>query len=590
MPSNLYVRITFVLVSVGIYALIFFLLYPIAGSATAALTIIPIVIAGWLLGARGGLVFGFITFPLNNLLLGMVRDPNAGFSFSNWLVVSVFTLIGMAVGWARGLVDRVDQQTKELDESRKALQERIDAGELLFHEMLEEMEKRIQAEERLSHEALHDPLTGLPNRRLFASRLEHAVEWNKRNPNDLFAVIYLDFDRFKVINDSLGHNVGDQLLIGLAQRLKLAVRAMDTVARMGGDEFAILLEAFKNDDEVIMIVKRLQATLAAPFEAEGNSIVMTASIGIVGGLLRYEQIDDIVRDADIAMYSAKVSGKNRYAIFDVSMRQQADTVMKLESGLRNAIQNEEFRLHYQPIFSLKAQRLTGFEAVLRWQHPERGLLYPADFMRAAEESGLIVPIGHWVLREACQQMKQWQMQFKTEPPLSISINLSGRQFAQSDLVQQIESTLKETSLPAESLFLQVTEMTLIGDIEKAVTRIEQLRALGVGIEIDDFGTAYSSLGYLRHLPVNNLKIDRSFISTLGASKSGVPIIRAIIAMANSLDMKVIAEGIETAEQMKNLIQMECEYGQGFLFNTPVDGNAAQKLIKERLAEQKAQQR
>ncbi|MGB7537998.1 MAG: bifunctional diguanylate cyclase/phosphodiesterase [Anaerolineales bacterium] len=426
----------------------------------------------------------------------------------------------------------------------------------------------------------------MPNRRLFIDRLEHAFEWNKRHPKDVFAMVYLDFDRFKVINDSLGHNIGDQLLIEMGRRLKSSIRAIDTVARMGGDEFAILLEAVQNNEEVFTIVKRIQKTLCVPFAALGNNIVITASGGIVINLLRYERLEDIVRDADIAMYRAKLSGKNQFMEYDSAMGELVGDILELEGGLRNALQKGEFQIHYQPILSLKTQRITGFEALLRWNHPERGLLYPVDFIKAAEESGQIVPIGQWVLYEACRQMKQWQTQFRMEPPLSISVNLSSRQFAQPDLTRKIEEVLKQTALPAGSLLLELTEMTLIDDMETAVVKVEQLRALGVGIEIDDFGIGYSSLGYLRYLPVNDLKIDRSFTSTLGISKSAVPIIRAIIAMASSLGIKVIAEGIETEDQMNSLIKMECDYGQGFFFDKPIDSHAAQELIKKSIMKQR----
>ncbi|HZJ21867.1 MAG TPA: EAL domain-containing protein [Anaerolineales bacterium] len=564
-PFNIFTRIAIVLGSIAVYAMIFPMLYPLAGEATAAFSLVPVAIIGWLLGIYGSLLFGILIIPLHNFLLHLAGVPP--YEIIPALIGSfAFTLIGMVFGWIRQLSDRVNKQTEELREEGQILRE--------------EIEKRKKAEERLTHDALHDPLTNLPNRRLFANRLEHAIEWNKRYPNELFAVVYLDFDRFKIINDSLGHNVGDELLVGLARRLESSIRAMDMVARMGGDEFAILLEAVKSTEEVIITVKRLHASLEAPFEAHGNSIAMTASIGVVVNLLHYEQIDDILRDADIAMYHAKVNGKNGFRIFDIGMREQAENILKLESDLRKAIRNKEFRIHYQPILSLKQQQLTGFEALVRWEHPERGLLYPADFIKGAEESGQIVPIGEWVLYEACRQMKQWQTEFNMESSLTISVNLSSRQFMQSDLVRQIEDVLEQTALSAESLRLELTEMTLIEDVETAVIIIERLRTLGVGVEIDDFGAGYSSLGYLRHLPVNNIKIDRSFISMLGVNKSGVAIIRAIIAMANSLDMKVIAEGIETLDQMNNLTELQCDYGQGFFFNKALDSDTAQALIKE----------
>ncbi|WKZ37245.1 MAG: EAL domain-containing protein [Anaerolineales bacterium] len=565
-PAQVYPRIGIALLSMGVYALVFYVLYPSIGGIVAALCIFPLVVIGWLLGVYGGLVFGILSFPLNVFMSRLMGYPSTE-TISHFLTGSlIITLVGMGTGWIKGLLDRLHRQAEELREERKILHE--------------EMEKRIRAEERLIHEALHDPLTNLPNRRLFMNRLEHAIEWNRRYPSDLFAVLYLDFDRFKIINDNMGHNVGDLLLIEMGRRLKHSIRTMDMVARMGGDEFAVLLEAVKGSDQVVTIVKRLQRSLAAPFEAEENTIHMTASIGVVMSLQRYERTDDVIRDADIAMYNAKVGGKNNFRVFDIGMREQAESVLKLESDLRSAFRNGEFQIQYQPIFSLKPHRLSGFEALIRWEHPERGVLYPADFMKAAEESGLIIPIGQWVLCEACRQTKQWQVQFGMDPPLTISVNISSRQFSQPDLIQQIDEILKATELPANSLSLELTEMTLIEDMEVAVIKIERLRKIGVGIDIDDFGTGYSSLGYLRHLPVDNLKLDRSFVSTLGVNRSAIPIIRAIIAMANSLGMNVIAEGIETENQVNSLIEMKCDYGQGFLFNKPIDHNAALELIKK----------
>ncbi len=461
---------------------------------------------------------------------------------------------------------QIEEQARQMGEDRRILQE--------------EMEKRIAAEERLIYEALHDPLTSLPNRRLFISRLEHSREWNKRYPNDLFAVVYMDFDRFKGVNDSLGHSVGDELLVSLANRLKSAVRSADTVARMGGDEFAILLEGVRNEEEVHAILERLQDRIATPFEIFGNLIVMTASIGVVLDPRGYERIDDIIRDADFAMYRAKVSGKNSYKVFDIAMRTEADDEMQLESGLRSAVGDEEFKVQYLPVYSLQTRRVTRFEALLRWDHPQRGMLYPSDFLRTAEESGLIIPIGEWLLEQACKQMKRWQDEIPMDPPLSVSVNLSKRQFAQVDLVERIEAILERTGLPAKYLSLELAEMTLIEDVDGSVEKINQLHELGVGVEIDDFGTGYSSLGYLRRLPVNHLKIDRSFTSTLGVSESAVPIIRAIIAMANSLGIEVIAEGIETEEQADNLVKLKCGYGQGFFFNKPVDADLAGEMINQ----------
>jgi len=565
-PSHLYDRLLFALGGLGIYAVVFPLLYTFAGTFTATLAVIPMALIGWLLGVRGSLIFGILFHFLNDYLFELVGDPGAVALIPSLVSSFTVTLIGMTIGWIHDLLDRVHKQTAELQEERKSLQN--------------EMGKRMEVEERLTHEALHDPLTNLANRRLFINRLEHALEWNKRHPDDLFAVVYLDFDRFKVINDSLGHNTGDLLLVAVARHLKASVRAMDTVARMGGDEFAILVEAVNNNDEVISVVERLRESLTAPFEVRGNTVTMTASIGVVLNLLQYARQEDILRDADIAMYSAKAAGRNRYKVFDMAMREEAEDVLILESGLRSALQNSEFRLHYQPIFSLATQAIIGFEALLRWDHPRRGLLYPGEFLKVAEESGLIVPIGEWVMYEACRQMQQWHLQFHTDPPLNISVNLSSRQFSQSNLIAQVEAVLKKTGLPSKNLLLELTETTMVEDIEQAVTKIDKLHKLGIGIEIDDFGTGYSSLGYLRHLPVNSLKMDRSFTSSLDAGKNGIPIIRAIVAMAGSLGLKVVAEGIETAEQAACLTELKCDYGQGYYFKTPIDGDAAERLIRE----------
>jgi diguanylate cyclase (GGDEF)-like protein len=557
---NIYLRTAIALGCLGVYGLIFPLLYALAGLATGALMVIPMGVVGWLLGVRGSLVFGVLSYLLNDYLARLVDDPNAGALLPALVSSFATTLIGMTIGWIRELLDRVNRQAAELRE---------------------EIGRRNDAESRLTHEALHDPLTNLANRRLFVNRLEHAIEWNRRHPDDLFAVIYLDFDRFKVVNDSLGHTAGDLLLISLARVLRASVRAVDTVARMGGDEFAILLEAINDNEEVLAVARRLQESLSAPFEVQGSSIVMTASLGIVLNLLQYYgRQDDVLRDADIAMYRAKEEGRNRYKVFDMAMREEAEDILILENGLRSAIRNGEFRLHYQPILSLRTQRITGFEALLRWDHPRRGLLYPAEFLRVAEETGLIVPIGQWVLQEACRRMKQWHTNFGLEPPLTISVNLSSRQFAHPGLIQQIEQILRETALPAGSLLLELTEMTMLEDIQAAAAKIDQFRSLGIGVEIDDFGTGYSSLGYLRHLPVTNLKMDRSFTSSLGASGNGASIIRAIIAMGNSLGMKVIAEGIETEEQLKGLMNLNCDYGQGFFLNKPIEAEAAEKLIQQ----------
>ena len=436
-----------------------------------------------------------------------------------------------------------------------------------------------------------DGLTGLPNRILFLDRLGNSIERARRarvrGKAYLYAVLFLDLDRFKLVNDSLGHVVGDHLLISIGRRLESSLRSNDmiarlatdhTLARLGGDEFTILLDDIKDVSDALRVAERIQEHLVCAFDLDGHEVFTSASIGIATSATGYDTPQAVLRDADTAMYRAKALGGARSELFDGQMRDQAVARLKLETEVRRAVERQEFCLHYQPIISIADKRICGFEALIRWQHPDRGLIFPGDFISTAEEAGVIVPIGSWVLREACSQMAEWQSSNVPGPPLTISVNVSGKQFAQSDLIEEIERTLRETGLPASSLKLELTESIIMERTESVVATLRGLKALGVRLAIDDFGTGYSSLSYVHRFPIDSLKIDRSFVSSMSANGEGCEIVRAIIDLAHNLHLDVIAEGVETPQQLAQLKALGCEYGQGFLFSKAVDRNAAQALI------------
>ena len=445
---------------------------------------------------------------------------------------------------------------------------------------IQDITDRKRAEEQLVHDAFHDALTGLPNRALFMDHLKLAVARAKRRQDLLFAVLFLDLDRFKTINDSLGHPVGDQLLVGISRRLETCLRPGDTIARLGGDEFTILLEDLKDASDANRVAERLQKELALPFNLCGHEVFTSVSIGIALSSIGYDRAEDILRDADTAMYSAKSLGKARHEVFDQTMHANAMGLLQLETDLRRAVERHEFFIHYQPIVSLETSQLRGFEALVRWQHPTRGLISPLKFIPVAEETGLIIPIGQWVLYEACRQMRQWQERFPTNPPLSISVNLSSKQFMQPDLVEQIKEILHETGLDPRSLKLEITESAVMENIEATTDMLHQLRGLGVDLSIDDFGTGYSSLNYLHRFPLCTLKIDRSFVSRMDENQEHTEIVRTIMLLARNLGMDVVAEGVETEEQRAQLRALECEYGQGYFFSKPMDRTAAETFLSD----------
>ncbi|MBD2467360.1 EAL domain-containing protein [Nostoc sp. FACHB-145] len=439
-----------------------------------------------------------------------------------------------------------------------------------------------QAEAQLIHDVSHDSLTGLPNRALFVERLERSLELTKLNSGYKFAVLFLDVDRFKVINDSLGHLIGDQLLIAVGRRLERCLRVGDIVARLGGDEFTILLEDIKDLNDVILVATRINTALTKTFNLGGKEVYTTVSIGIALSTSTYNHPEQLIRDADIAMYRAKASGKARYAIFDESMYTQAAQLLQLEMDLRRAIERQEFQVYYQPIVSLETYHITGFEALLRWQHPELGFVSPERFIPLAEETGMIVPIGYWVLREACHQMRTWQLRHPTHLPLTISVNIFSKQFSHPHLIEQIHQILQETGLEGSSLKLEITETVLMENSESATAMLLQLRQMDIQLHIDDFGIGYSSLSYLHRFPSSALKIDRSFISKIGANGENLEIVQAIISLAQSLKIDVIAEGLETKEQLRHLQNQQCQLAQGYIFSQPLDSTSVDKLIASNL--------
>lgn len=431
-----------------------------------------------------------------------------------------------------------------------------------------------------NHVALYDHLTGLPSRALFLDQLHRTLTRVNRQTNYLFAVLFLDCDRFKVINDSLGHAIGDQLLIEVAKRLTAALRPGDVIARLGGDEFAILLENIAGQDQAEQVASRLNRELEKAFELQGHAVYISASIGIALNSDHSPQAENLLRDADNAMYRAKALGKSRYVVFEAAMRDRVQALLRVETDLRAAIANQEFQLYYQPIISLKTHEIVSLEALIRWQHPQRGLISPQEFIPVAEETGLILAIGQWVLEESCQQLWQWHQTLTEIPPLSISVNLSRKQFSQASLGRQIQSILSETGVSARHLKLEITE-TMIMENEVMVSElISQLRALGLQLQIDDFGTGYSSLSFLHNFPLDTLKIDRSFIEGLVTDTEKSEIVRTMITLAHNLGMTAIAEGVETQAQLQWLQQHHCDCVQGYLLSKPLSADQMQKALMQ----------
>ncbi|MGK7877397.1 MAG: EAL domain-containing protein [Xenococcaceae cyanobacterium] len=487
-------------------------------------------------------------------------------------------------------VGGVDYITKpfEVEEVLTRVQKQLAlrAAEQEIRKLNAQLEERVKdrtrqleaANAQLLEMAFHDNLTGLPNRALFMEHLEQVLNRAKADSAYQFAVLFLDCDRFKVINDSLGHLVGDELLIAITRRLEASLSQGNTLARLGGDEFAILLMEIQDISSATQVADRILERLRDPFQLERHEVFINASIGIVLGNFNYDKPEHLLRDAETAMYRAKALGKAQYHIFEPTMHDAALQVLQLETELRRAVNQQEFILHYQPIISLNTGRITGFEALVRWRHPQRGLVFPEFFISVAEETGLMIPIGKWVLQQACHQLHLWQQQGVADDSLTISVNLSVRQFAQPDLIEQIDQILAETQLNPQSLKLEITESIIMDNPQFASAIFQKLRERQIQLSIDDFGTGYSSLSYLHLFPIDILKIDRSFVKCLDGNRENLGLIPGIISIAREMGMNVIAEGIETQQQLAQLRRLNCGFGQGYLFSKPLEAEKAMNLM------------
>jgi diguanylate cyclase (GGDEF)-like protein len=462
------------------------------------------------------------------------------------------------------LEHRVKQRTAELEKALQKLQQEINSRQKLQSQLLDI--------------ALHDSLTGLPNRVLFIRRLENALNRAKQESNYQFAVLFLDCDRFKVVNDSLGHLVGDELLIGIAHRLQACLIPIDTLARLGGDEFGILLENITDINIAIQVAERIIQQLSLAFNLSRYEVFMNASIGISWGNKDYDRPEYLLRDADTAMYRAKAQGRAKYHVFNPAMHQEAIQLLELENDLRRAVERQEFLVYYQPIVSLTTGRISGFEALVRWQHPTRGLIAPTEFIPVAEETGLINAINTWVLQSACHQLSIWQHHPVTPEPLTMSVNLSARLFLQPNLVEQIDQIIYESKINSTYLELEITESVIMENTRAIKIILQQLKQRKIKLIMDDFGTGYSSLSYLHSFPFNALKIDKSFVKRMQENKENMGLVPAMIGIANSMGMSAIAEGVETQEQLALLRSLNCNSAQGYLFSQPVEQQLVLKLL------------
>ena len=501
-------------------------------------------------------------------------------------VLLIATIVVTAVAYAtyRRYVNDVRNTAAQAEQAERERAEQAESHIEELQHYISEQDRIGQAlresKERFRHAAFHDSLTDLPNRNLFIETLRFHLEKSKNPNGSNFAVLFLDLNRFKTINDSLGHSTGDRLILHVAKRLKNLMGEGDLVARFGGDEFAIILTNVKETEDAVSFAGLIKHKLAAPFNLSGRQIFTSVSIGIAMSNPRYEEAEDILRDADIAMYYAKERDKS-YDIFDPTMHTRAVNLLQIETDLRHAVEHNEFCAFYQPIISLDTMKLSGFEVLIRWNHPTRGLVPPVEFIPISEENGIIVPITLWILRESCRQMVEWHQLEPNNKFLTISVNLSGKHFAHNSLVEEVRKIIVETGISPSCLKLEITESAVMENAERTIEMLKQLKELGVQLSIDDFGTGYSSLSYLHRFPIDTLKVDRSFVSTMEDGSENGEIVRTVISLAKTLGMDVVAEGIETIHQLHQLQILGCEYGQGYLFSRPVPREEAERLLENK---------
>lgn len=513
----------------------------------------------------------------SSIVLGSLRCAVGELVPSDWRVLVVNTL-------ASGKI-----QAHELDCGESLFSFRVVpfADSAYVNLYGQEVTAQRQAEEQLRHDALHDSLTALPNRALLMDRLGKCFEQSTHDSDYRFALLFLDFDGFKVVNDSLGHQVGDQLLIGIAGRLRSCLRSVDSitcpnlsqVARIGGDEFVVLLDDVNSTDDALIVGDRIQAAMIEPFLLQGHKVVTSASIGIACSDRGYDSADDMVRDADAAMYHAKAAGKAQCAVFDPSMHDAAMARLTLEVDLRRALETNQFRLLYQPIFCLKSHDVVSMEAFLRWHHPTRGLMFPEEFIPVAEETGMIVPIGRWVLLEACRQLAEWHRSTSMSRPIAVSINVSRKQISNPGFLEDLEAVLLETQAPRDKVCLEIAETAIMENATVIQEFLVQAKSLGVKLHMDDFGTGYASLSHLHQLPLDVLKMGRSFMDNLEAGIQLAAVVRSVVELAHTFKMQVTAEGIETEEQLTRILELECDFGQGSHFSTPINARDATGFIE-----------
>jgi diguanylate cyclase (GGDEF)-like protein len=500
-----------------------------------------------------------------------------------YLFAVVIALFGLIYLTLRRFVDDVNATVEKAKQAERERAEQAEQHIIELRHYVEELTRSSDAlkesHEKFRHAAFHDALTGLPNRNYFIDTLKDLLILSRDNSERHFAVLFLDLKNFKTINDSLGHSLGDRLIKNVAKRLAAIVREGDMVARFSGDKFGVILKDLLSKQEATAFADRLAKRLAEPYTLDGRQVFTSAKIGIAYGNSKYPEAEDILRDADIAMYYAKDNAEN-YVIFDQKMHVRAVTRLQLETDLRYAIERNEFELFYQPIIALETASLVGFEALVRWNHPQRGLVPPNEFISISESTGLIIPMTVQILHTACKQIVKWQKTIGTNQLLSIAVNLSGKHFAHPHLVEQINTVIAETGIDPAALKLELTESAIMENAESAIRMLKQIKDTGVEISIDDFGTGYSSLSYLHRFPIDLLKVDRSFVSAMEENTENGEIVRTVVALAKALNLKVLAEGIESIHQFHQLRVLRCEYGQGFLFSKPLPISEIERLLAD----------